>query len=114
MNANAVYEFEARLPIDHVLAAVRLVRSEGYSTAELLKLLGSASGELGALFSKGPIFGTTDVSFAAGWMEQEDAQEKVDMIISSLELLESNPQFDPTPYIPLIIALIEWLIRRRG
>lgn len=112
-----MYEFEARLPVDHVLAAVRLIRSDNFSTSELLQLIGASVGEIGALLSKGPIFGTVDADFAPGWADMPNAAEKAQLAIEGLEGLEtsllSDPQFDPTPWIPVILALIEWLIRRR-
>lgn len=102
-----MYAFEPRLPVDHVLAAVRLIRSPEFSVPELLKLIGAATGEVGALLAKGPIF-SLEVSEGT---TAEDA-------IAALEAIEfstdaANPNFDITPYIPYILMLIEWLIKRR-
>jgi hypothetical protein len=104
-----MYAFEARLPIDHVLAAIRLVRAGDPPRGQLLKLAGAAVGEIGALLEKGPIFSV---------MEDSDTEVEIDAAIKELESLEfsantADPNFNPLPYIPIMIAIIQWIMSRR-
>lgn len=102
-----MYDFEPRLPVDHVLAAVRLVRSENFSVAELLKLIGASVGEVGALMSQGPIFGVV----SSEELTVEEAIAQLESVEFSTQA--ADPNFDPTPWIPIILKIIEWLIERR-
>lgn len=102
-----MYAFQSRVPLDHVLAFVALVRSEERNFSEGLKLVGAITGELGALL--GDNFTTADVI---------DSPITMDGCCQALETLgnpsiQADPQFDPTPFIPIILKLIElWLARR--
>jgi hypothetical protein len=102
-----MYAFQSRVPLDHVLAFVALVRSEDRNFSEGLKLVGAITGELGALL--GDNFSTADVF---------DAPATIDGCCASLDSLnlpsvQAEPNFDPTPWIPIILKLIElWLSRR--
>lgn len=103
-----MYDFEARLPVDHVLAAIRLIRAGNPPRGQLLKLAGAAVGEVGALLEKGPIFSV-----------MEDSEVDIESAIAQLEALEfsaesAEPNFDITPFIPIIIAVIQWIINRRN
>lgn len=101
-----MYAFEPRLPVDHVLAAIRLIRKGEFSQGQLLKLIAASVGEVGALLEKGPIFSL-----------DAPANEDIDLAVSQLEALEltasADPSFDPTPWIPVILFVIEWIIKRR-
>lgn len=103
------YDFQARFPLDHALAAIRLIRSDGYSTPELLKLVGAMTGELGALLGNGPIFslGETPEGMTFGLAAEQ---------LESLELstAAADPSFDPTPWIPVILFIIELILKRRA
>lgn len=102
-----MYAFQSRIPLDHVLAFAALVRSDERNFSEGLKLIGAITGELGALL--GDNFSTADVV---------DAPATIDGCLAALESIldpsvQAEPNFDPTPWIPIILKLIElWLSRR--
>jgi hypothetical protein len=102
-----MYAFEPRFPVDHVLAAIRLIRAGSPPTGSLLKLTGAAVGEIGALLENGPIFSAMDVPE----VDIEEAIAKLEALEFSAEAAE--PNFDITPFIPVIIAVIQWIIKRR-
>lgn len=107
--AKMSYEFPARFPLDHVLELVRLVRSGETGSGKALILSGKILGELGALVGGNPVF-------AAVVDSEHDFDLEVDC--AELESLEfsaaaADPQFDVTPYIPIILELIKWIIERR-
>lgn len=101
-----MYDFQARLPIDHVLAAIKMVRSGQVVPNELLTLIGASLGEIGALLKQGPIFSVQSL---------QETDLSVDDYIT--RLTEANAldetQFDPGIWIPILIKVIEWLISRR-
>lgn len=102
-----MYDFQPRLPVDHVLAAVRLIRAGNPPRGDILKLAGAAVGEVGALLAQGPIFSldcepSTDIEAAIAALESIEFSREA-----------ADPQFDITPYLPYILMLIEWLIKRR-
>jgi hypothetical protein len=102
------YDFQPRFPIDHVLSLVRLIRTGQTGSGKVLILVGSITGELGALLGEGPIFSTHSVPSD---LEIEDACAKLESI--EFSALTADPNFDPTPWIPIILFVIEWIIKRR-
>jgi len=107
-----VYDFQKRIPIDHVLALVANIRSGNYDRGENLILIGAITGELGALLASGtlPIV-TLD-------FDETIVPATIDGCVLALETLENvsldaEPNFDITPFIPIILKLIElWIARR--
>ena len=110
-----MYAFQSRVPLDHVLAFVALVRSEERNFSEGLKLVGAITGELGALL--GDNFTTADVLDAPSTIDGCCASliDGCCALLDSLDIpsIQAGPNFDITPFIPVIIRLIElWLSRR--
>jgi hypothetical protein len=105
------YEFQARFPIDHALKFAANLRSGDYDRGDNLILVGAIAGEIGALMKQGMNFGV---------LEAVEVPSTIDGCIRAIEdlgtqALSDNPAFDPTPWIPIIIKLIElWLARRGG
>jgi len=108
-----MYAFEKRIPIDHVLALVANIRSGNYHRGENLILIGAITGELGALLASGtlPVVALTD-------FDETSVPATLDGCVLALESLENvsmdaEPNFDITPFIPIILKLIElWIVRR--
>lgn len=103
-----MYAFQPRVPLDHVLAFVQIVRGEERKLSEALKLIGAITGEIGALLEN---------NFTAQ-CDVLEVPSTIDGCLMSLETIlapsiQAEPNFDPTPFIPIIIKLIElWLSRR--
>lgn len=102
-----MYAFQPRVPLDHVLKAVRLVRSEDFSWPELLKLLGASFGEVGALMAEGVVFPAELPD-----MDIDEAISKLEDLENSVQN-ENDPNFDPGIWIPVILLVLEWLMKRR-
>jgi len=108
-----MYEFKSRIPIDHVLALVANIRSGNYHRGENLILIGAITGELGALLASGtlPVVALLD-------FDETFIPATLDGCVLALEPLENaaldvEPQFDISPFIPIILKLIElWIARR--
>ena len=105
--------FEPRFPLDHVMALVKSVREESATLASTLQLSGQILGEVGALI------GSTSFTFSDSEVPVTldgclDAIESLVSQMSELQSVASNPAFDITPFVPLIIKLIELLLARRG
>ena len=103
-----MYNFQPRFPLDHVLALVRNVRSGEFDRGDNLLLVGAITGEIGALLKSGSLIGIAS---------DAEVPSTIDGCLLALEPLEagvlSDASFDPTPYIPIILKLIElWLSRR--
>jgi len=97
------YEFEARLPIDHVRHIVASVREGVPSKSGLLMCVGSATGELGALlatFENPDVFSTTAVES----MSEEEVLEELESLLNEAE--DSTYQLSPFA-IALIMKAIE-------
>ena len=104
-----MYAFQPRVPLDHILAFVQIVRGEERKLSEALKLIGAITGEIGALLGD---------NFTAQ-CDVIDAPSTVDGCLLSLESIlspsvQADPNFDPSPWIPIILKLIELWLSRRG
>lgn len=100
-----MYDFQPKLPVDHVISLVRLIRSGDANASEILKLAGAITGELGALLANGPIF-----SVQSSELTFEEALEKLESLEFSTS--SADPSFDITPWIPIILFVIETLLKR--
>lgn len=106
---NMPYEFQPRVPIDHALKFAANIRSGDFDRGDNLILVGAISGEIGALMKQG---------FSIGTLGAVEVPSTIDGCIAVLESLASRVQdestFDPTPWIPIILKLIELWMSRRG
>ena len=108
-----MYDFQKRIPIDHVLALVENIRNGNYHRGENLILIGAITGEIGALLASGtlPVVALLDC-------DETSIPATIDGCVLALEPLENaafdvEPQFDISPFIPIILKLIElWIARR--
>jgi hypothetical protein len=108
-----MYAFEPRFPLDHALALYRALASGEYERGDILMLIGSITGEVGALLKSNSIALSGDVAAMAAVMDYDACMEKLSML--EVAMLSSNePNFDPTPWIPIILKLIELWLSRRG
>lgn len=103
-----MYNFQPRFPIDHVLNLVRNIRSGDYDRGDNLLLAGAITGEIGALIKSGSLIGIAS---------ELEVPATIDGCCVALDALNdmtlSDASFDPTPFIPIILKLIElWLSRR--
>ena len=108
-----MYDFEPRFPLDHALTFYRAVSSGEYDRGELLMLTGAITGEIGALLKSNSISLSGDVAALADALSYEACLEKLSML-ENATLNDADPNFDPTPFIPIIIRLIELWLARRG
>jgi len=102
--------FEPRFPLDHVMALVKSVREESATLSTTLMLSGQILGELGALVGS-TSFPFTDVEVP---VTLDGCLESLESLIAQASVASADPQFDITPFIPVIIKLIELLLARRG
>lgn len=104
-----MYAFQSRIPLDHIMSFVQLVQSEERNLSDGLKLVGAITGELGALLS-------TNFSVQN---EDWEVPETIDGCVLAIEPMtqpsvQVEPNFDITPFIPIILKLIElWLARKK-
>jgi len=107
-----VYAFQPRFPVDHVLMLVRLLRSGEYERGKVLMLSGAILGEIGALLQTGEVFVQLD----------DDIPETFEECLAELEAFAAafengvmeDSNFDPTPWIPLLLKFIELWMKRKG
>lgn len=106
------YDFQPRFPIDHALALVRLIRSGETGSGKALLLAGAIAGEIGALLGNGHIFTSEVTAAASAVFSTEELLQRVESLAGDPAILDAN--FDPTPWIPIILAILELILRRRG
>jgi hypothetical protein len=120
------YDFEARIPVDHVLHIISVVREEGVAgnTSKLMICLGSAIGELGAFlgtFGPSPVGDQQFVDeVPVDTMSLQDccdALEKKFSVLKGLSVVKQDEAgIDPATIallIQLALKLIElWRNRR--
>jgi len=105
-----MYDFEARLPVNHVLSLVKNLRSGDFDRGDNLLLVGAISGEIGALLKTG---------FVISLGSEDELPSTVSGCIHALDAITTeDPQataIDPSLLIPIVLKLIElWLARRGG
>jgi hypothetical protein len=104
-----MYAFQPRVPIDHVMELVKNIRSGERKFAENMMLVGAITGEIGSLLNN---------NFTSQVFDVLEVPATADGCLLALEnafgpSVQADPQFDPTPFIPIILKLIElWLSRR--
>jgi len=87
-----------------------------YTWAEMLILISDLLREIAKLFPDG-LVGLADVQVQADLLTEEACLEKLAQLEESTASFTASeePNFDPTPWIPIILKLIElWLSRRGG
>jgi hypothetical protein len=111
-----MYAFQPRFPLDHALALYRALSSGEYERGDILMLVGSITGEVGALLKSNSIALSGDVAAMAAVMDYDACLEKLGQLEASAAALsaEEEPTFDITPFIPIILKLIELWLSRRG
>lgn len=116
----AHYDFESKIPVEHVLHIIQTVREDGVlgNTGDILVCAGSAIGELGTFIKS---FGPAPFGDAAPVMTVVvDEQETMVESLSLTQLCdELESQFapkmagaEPAAINPLVLALIVQLVKR--
>jgi hypothetical protein len=103
-----MYDFQARFPVDHVLALVKNLRSGEYERGDNLLLVGAISGEIGSLLKSG---------FMITLSEDFEVPSTIHGCLNALDSLSvEDPQanFDPSLLIPIVLKLLELWLARRG
>lgn len=105
---SAPYQFDpANLP-SNALALIRLIRGGNMATDEVLQLAGSIIGEIGVLIGGGlqlqPV--------ALEGRDLESLMADVDQLQACFTG-DADPNFDITPFIPIIIEIIKIILERR-
>jgi hypothetical protein len=104
-----MYDFQARFPVDHVLALVKNIRSGEFERGDNLLLVGAISGEIGSLLKSG---------FMITLSEDFEMPSTMQGCCNALDALSvEDPQanaFDPSILIPIVLKLIELWLARRG
>ncbi|XZE20852.1 hypothetical protein SH449x_000742 [Pirellulaceae bacterium SH449] len=104
-----MYAFQPRVPLDHVMELVKNIRSGERKFAENMMLVGAITGEIGSLLNN---------NFTSQVFDVLEVPATLDGCLLALESMlepsvQADPNFDPTPWIPIILKLIElWLSRR--
>lgn len=102
------YDFQPRVPVDHVITLIGILRGTiERGRGDVLVLCGATLGEVGALLKQGLVV-TTDAV---------EVPEDGDMVVAAEQLqtmIEAEPTFDITPWIPVILKIIEMILNRRG
>ena len=112
-----MYPFEPKFPLDHALNLYRMLRTGEYERGDVLMLIGSITGEVGALLKSNAIALSGDMAAMAAVLDYDACMEKLGQLEAAVAPLtaEEEPMFDITPFIPIILKLIElWLSRRGG
>jgi hypothetical protein len=111
-----MYAFEPKFPLDHALSLYRALASGQYERGDILMLVGSITGEVGALLKSNAIALSGDVAAMAAVMDYDACLEKLGQLEAYAAALtaEEQPSFDITPFIPIILKLIELWLSRRG
>lgn len=107
------YEFQARVPFDHAVALVQVIRAGDPPPGEIMILAGAIAGEIGALRKSGFSFVQADAELEAiDAMTIEGALESIEQVCLAQDV--ADPNFNPVPYIPIILKILEWFFSRRG
>lgn len=101
-----MYDFLPRIPVDHVLSLVQILRGQvNRERGDVLMLCGAVLGEVGAFYRQGLLVGVANVVPC-------ETEESFDTAVLSFQEMSSEPNFDISPYIPFILKLIEILMKR--
>lgn len=101
------YDFQARIPVDHVVTLVGILRGTiERERGDVLILCGATFGEAGALLKNGLV----SVAESSEFVEVTNVEEQAGLLAAKLE---EEPTFDITPWLPLILKIIELLLARR-
>jgi hypothetical protein len=107
-----MYAFEPKFPLDHALSLYRALASGQYERGDILMLIGSITGEVGALLKSNSIALSGDVAAMAAVMDYDACLEKLGQLETTVQ---ADGTFDPGLWVPIILKLIElWLSRRGG
>lgn len=99
-----MYDFQPRVPLDHVIELVGILRGTvERERGDILVLCGATLGEIGALLKTGLV--------VTNAYEVNDVEFQAEQLAATLD---ADPQFDITPWIPLILKIIELIVSRRG
>ena len=100
------YDFQPRIPLDHVITLIGILRGTvERERGDVLILCGSTLGEAGALFKQGLV---------GVMVEVDDTDEGVVQQAEQLQVMvEADPNFDISPFIPIILKIIEMILNRR-
>lgn len=111
-----MYAFQARIPASYVIELIAILRgTQERNRGEILMLCGATLGEIGALVKHG-----VDFSATASDEDSEQQVVQLELILQSLSrpseigAAEAKPNFDITPYIPIILKIIEIILQKRG
>lgn len=108
---NDPYNFQARVPFDHGVNLVKLVRAGDPPPGEIMILSGAIVGEIGALRRSGFSFTQSDADNAAiNAMTIEGSLESIEQV--SMVKDTTDPAFDPTPYLPILLKIALWFLER--
>lgn len=107
------YAFEARIPFDHAVSLVKLIRAGDPPIGKAMKLTGAIIGETGALIDSGfSIVQSAEQKAAVEAMTIETALTSIEQVCLAKDV--NDPAFDPTPYIPIFLMIAKWLLSRLG
>ena len=115
-----MYEFQPRVPLDYGIELWQILSGKvERDRGDVLILIGAMTGEIGALVKQG-LVSINEVNLQSAcpnFTNELSVDEQVEVLGTTLEKIktekDTNPNFDPTPWIPIILKLIElWLSRR--
>lgn len=104
----ATYDFEARIPIDHVVALVKNLRAGDFNIAGNGQLAASALGEISALIESG--FMVT--------LQSDEVPSTMDGCLLALDVLTVEDSqavaLSPSIWIPIVMKLLALWLARQG
>jgi hypothetical protein len=92
----------------NVLKLIRLLRSGELGNGDLLILSGQILCQIGQIVKSRPVFSLAE---PADVLDLEHAVSLFEA--NSMESRLADPNFDITPFIPIILMIVKWLIERR-
>lgn len=106
-----MYDFEARLPVNHVTQLVKNLRSGEFDYGDNLILVGAISGEIGTLLKSVP--------FPLMASDEDDVPASIHGCLNALDAMvvedpEAMQSINPSIWIPIVLKLIELWIARQG
>jgi hypothetical protein len=107
-----MYEFKARIPFDHAMALVRVIRSGEADPGVPMMLIGSIVGEIGAWRAAGNVISLESNVDCGTWTLMDLCNELQPGGVASADV--TDPNFDPGIWVPIILKIIELWLARRG